>query len=410
VTVRLLPFFLVLISSASLGSDWPCYRGGNRDGVVTEQGLQLSWPAEGLKKLWSVPLEGKGAFAGPAVVGDKVYVPGRSATKDTINCLSTADGKTLWKFDYEAPGKLSYGSGPRATPVVEQGLVYTLGAMGNFVCSEIETGKKVWDCDWLATYKGKSPNFGIAAAPLIVGDAVICEPGGQGAAFVALDRKTGKEMWRCGNDASSYAQPQLVTIAAVQQILCFPATGLVSLNPADGKELWRQNFADAKNIAAPIVKNDIIYVSDNGNGLAAFKVSHDQSTWTIKRQWINAQDKAHTSSPVLGSNMLFFYEYFAAEGQIKCVDANDGHKLWALPPYKGQDMNGSLLLLDDKHLLVSLSTGDLILLEVSSEAGKEVGHFRAAAPGSFSPIAIADGKLYIRDAQAVTCYDLKAAK
>jgi outer membrane protein assembly factor BamB len=226
---------------------------------------------------------------------------------------------------------------------------------------------------------------------------------------VALDHKTGKELWRSGSDGASYAQPQLFTVCGVRQVLCFPDSGLVSLNPENGKELWRQTFGDAKNIAAPIVKNDTIYVSDNNNGLAAFQATREQEKWTLKRSWSTLKDKAHTSSPVAGPGVLYFYEWFANEGQIKCVDAADGHRLWAAP-YKGDDMNGSLLLLDDKHLLASLSTGDLILFEVSREAGKETGHFHASAPGSFAPVAIADGKLYIRDGQAVTCYSIKSGK
>jgi outer membrane protein assembly factor BamB len=400
-----LALFSLMALDAS-ASDWPNYRGEKMDGVVTETGLLTNWPAEGLKKIWSVPVEGKGTHAGPAVVSGKVFLPGRSGTKDTLCCFDASTGKPIWKQEYDAPGNLSYGAGSRATPVVSSGSVFTLNGFGKLACWDAESGAKTWERDLVADFKGNVPNFGIAAAPLIDGERVICEPGGPDAAVVALDRKTGKELWRAGSGACSYAPPQLVTFAGVKQLLCYPVYGLLALNPTDGKELWKFPFNDNKNIPMPIVKGDLIHVSDNNNGFATLRVSHAAEKWNVERLWGNAADKAHTSSPVAADDALYFFEWFASEGKIKCIDPKDGHLLWSTA-YPGEDLNASLLLLDAQHLLVNFNNGDLALLEVSPKAFKQLANFKATAPGSFAPAAISNGRLYLRDSAALTCYDLK---
>lgn len=398
---------LFLLAANSFAADWPCYRGPAQDGVIGETGLLLTWPAEGLQKLWSVPIDGKGTHSGPAVANGKVFVAGRLGTKDIIRCVDASTGAALWKYEYEAPGNVSYGPGPRATPTVSGGFIYTLGAFGHLLCLKADSGEKVWERNIVADFKGAVPNFGVSAAPLIEGEMLICEPGGPEAGIVALEKATGKEVWKSGKDKASYAAPQIVTLAGVRQVLCFPVSGLLALKPEDGKELWRLPYEDGKNIAAPIIKGDLLYISDNNNGFAAFKIVSDGGKWRTERQWGNPKDKAHTSSPVAGSASIYFYECMEHEGQIKSLDLKDGHLQWSVS-CKGDDMNGNLLLADEQHLIAGLSNGEILLLEVSAQACKEAARFKAADPGSFAPLAVSDSRLYVRDLKALSCYNLKA--
>lgn len=405
---KFIPVALLLLCQLPLhASDWPCYRGAAQDGVIREQGLLLSWPAEGLSKLWSVPVDGKGTHAGPAIANGKVFISGRAGTKDVIRCLDALSGASLWKYEYEAPGNVSYGPGPRATPVISGDLVFTLGAFGHLLCLKADNGEKVWERNFVTDFKGVVPNFGIAAAPLVDGERLFCETGGPDAGIVALEKATGKELWRSGKDAASYAAPQIVTLAGVRQVLCFPATGLVSLAPEDGTELWRFRYNDGKNIAAPVIKDDCIYLSDNNNGFSALKIISESGKWRVEKLWSNTNDKAHTSSPVIVGDSICFYQWLEHEGQIKSLSIKDGHRQWSLS-YKGDDMNGNLLAADDRHLIAGLSSGEVLLLEVSAEAGKESARFKATDPGSFAPLAVAGGRLYVRDLKALHCFNLKA--
>lgn len=406
--LRLIPLLAVCLCLPA--ADWPCYRGEKQDGIVVETGLRLEWSTEGLPKLWSASIGdgGRGTHGGVAICAGKVYIPGRLGEQDVLFCLEAQSGRELWRCAWDAPGKGpgGFGSGSRATPTVADGHVYALGAFGHLVCMESKTGKKVWIRNLIEDFQGTAPKFGVSAAPIVEGDFVISEPGGKEALVVALDRLTGREVWRSGGGMASYAPPQIVTLAGVRQVLCYPASGLLALNPADGKELWRYRYEDLKNIASPIVDGDLIYVSNNNNGFSALTVKYLSGKWLVQKTWNNVKDKAHTSAPVAACGLLCFYEWSDAGGYLKGLDAQDGALRWSVA-FKGKQ-NGMLLLLDSNHLLVNFDDGELRLFQVSSEAVSEKYCFKAVGKGSFAPISISDGRLYARDSSSLTCFDVKA--
>lgn len=371
-------FGALLCAAAAHGADWPCYRGPTRDGIVAEKGLLIDWPAEGPKKLWQAPVGdgGKGTHGGAVVSGGKVFVPGRAGEKDIVACFDAQSGKELWKFEIDAPGRVAggYGNGPRATPSVSGGFVYALGAFGYLVCLDAEKGAKVWEHRLLEEYSSVSPKFGVAAAPLVEGDLVICEPGGKDAALVAFDARTGKEAWRAGSDAPSYAPPMAVTITGVRQVLGFHATGLVSRDPGSGKELWRIRYDDAKNIAAPIVNGDTLYLSNSGYGISAFTLRLASGQWQTEKKWTNATDKAHSSPAVLTESGLCFYDWTGEGGALKCLDPKDGKLCWSVP-FKGKE-NAMLMLLDARSLLANFDDGEIKLYEISAQACREKSAFK----------------------------------
>jgi outer membrane protein assembly factor BamB len=416
--LRLCIASLVLLSAAAISADWPCFRGAAGDGVVTETDLQLDWPATGPEKLWTAPLGdgGRGTFGGPAIVGGKVYVPGRTAkfeagkdlSTDMVCCIDAATGKELWRTAFESPSasELSYGNGPRATPLVSGDMVYTLSAFGLLTCLKTADGAKVWQRNIVADFNGFIPKFGVAAAPIIEGDLLICEPGGLGTALVALDRSTGKELWRSGNSKCSYAAPQVATLAGLKQIVAYPVDGLIGLNIADGKELWRIRYNDQKNIAAPVIVGDTIVFSNFSIGMSSYTISQKDGKWLATKNWTNAE-KLDTCPPVRLGEHIYYFLY--AGKKVKCVALKDGAVKWELP-LVGVEENAQVLLVAPQRLIVSLDTGVVAQFEVSPEAGVEKLRFEAVGRNALGCPVISDGRMYIRDPKNLVCFAVKKAK
>ena len=228
----LIALALVVTPVASPADDWPQWMGPKRDNVWREEGIIDKFPEGGAKIVWRTPIAG--GYAGPAVANGMVYVMDRVLAQgaknpddpfdtkvkinstERVHCLDSKTGKEIWKHEYECPYQISFPAGPRCTPTVHEGKVYTLGAMGNLFCFEADTGKIVWSKDLKKEYDAKPPLWGYAAHPLIEGKKLITLAGGEGSHVVAIDRETGKEIWKAGSQlegAPGYA-PVLITEAA----------------------------------------------------------------------------------------------------------------------------------------------------------------------------------------------------
>lgn len=399
-----------LLWAASLSAhDWPQYRGPNADAVVAEPGLNVAWPAEGLPKLWSAPLGdgGGGVHGGAAVASGKVYVFGKNGKQDVVFCFDAAGGKELWKHEQDAAGNSNWGSGARCTPTVAGGRVFALNRYGLLTCLDAEKGGKLWSRDIVADFKGRAPSFGIAASPVVSGKVVICEPGGPGAGLVGLDAETGKDVWKAVESDAGYAAPQLVTLCGVPQVLAFPDKGVLGLEPETGKKLWSYAFPtqQQKNIPAPVVFEDRVFVANTKLGCRGLKIAKDGEAWKAEKIWENGQERPHFGSPVLHASQGCLYVH-DGKGAVKCLKLLDGTVAWSA---EGQgEQQAQLLLLDDAHLLVQKDSGSIAMLEVSAQAFKEVAAFQALAKPAFAPPAVANGRLYVRDYKTLVCFDLKA--
>ena len=397
------------ICFAVSAEDWPCYRGQNGDGIVSESGLLLDWPAGGLKQLWSVPLhdDEKSSHGGPSIAGGKVFLPYRSGASDVVVCLNAADGKELWRFAYDVPTKVeTYGTGIRTNPTVFGKRVYTLGCYGQLHCLDTDTGALVWKHDLLKDYNGRVPMFGDSASPIVMNGKLIVEPGGPGKAVVALDPETGKTLWESGNDEASYATPQKITLDGVDQVLAYMDSGLVGYDLATGAELWRFDYQEErrKNIPQPIAIGDMIYLTNNTLGFSAIKVKHAASHWDVERIWSVRKEKLHYSSPVKGDGCLYYQN---SKRELKCMELATGNVVWTAQNV-GQQF-ATLLRLGDHHLIAALDDGQLVLMEVSPKEYHEKARF-AAVEKTFVQPSISDRRLYLRDHERLVCFDLSDEK
>lgn len=404
--MRLLTFLLLMCCGGAAAADWPCYRGPEANGVAAEAAVPAAWGAAGLKKLWSVPLGdgGGGVHAGPAVAGGKVYVLGKTADKDVLYAFDAAKGTEAWKFEYAAPGESrTYGSGPRATPAVAEGRVFILSRRGLLHALDAATGTLVWSRDLGKDFDARAPIYGHSAAPLFAANRLIVQPGGTEAGIVALDPATGRELWRANTGKTAYAAPQLATLAGTQQVLAFLDTGLCALDPEKGGELWRFEYRDtqAKNIPAPLVLQNRVIVCNRTRGFTALKPFKTDAGWKVEVLWTQRKEAMHFSSPVPGDGVLYGHD---GSGRVKCLDTGTGAVRWSLAGL-GREQ-AQLVRLGAKHLLAQLDDGQIALLEDQGASGRELARFQAVGAQAFSAPAVAAGRLYVRDHRALGCFAL----
>ena len=246
---------LLLLGPHSLrADDWPQWLGPQRDSVWRETGILQTFPAGGPPICWRTPVGG--GYSGPAVAEGRVYLMDRQLDKGVNNpadpfkrgvipgservlCLDQATGKILWHHDYDAPYTMSYPAGPRATPLVSGGKVYTLGAEGNLFCLDAQSGAVVWSHDFKADYGVPTPLWGFSANPLLDGNRLICVVGGTNTTAVAFNKDDGKEIWRALTAKEpGYCPPVIFTAGGKRQLIVWHPESVNSLDPETGKTYW----------------------------------------------------------------------------------------------------------------------------------------------------------------------------
>jgi outer membrane protein assembly factor BamB len=387
-------------------TDLPAYRGRHRDGVVLGPPLARDWTTPP-RMLWRQPIGG--GYSSFAVAGNLAVTIEQRRDTEAVVCYDTATGRERWVHSYPAFfNETLGGDGPRATPTIDGGHVYSLGATGILCCLDLNGGKPKWQINILDGNANIS--WGMSGSPLVYDQVVVVNPGmqksgGIGGAVVAYDRATGKLRWRGGDSKAGYSSPMLATFAGKQQIVLFEGEQLAGYDATNGQPLWRypwKTYSDI-NVAQPLVfEGDKVFISSGyEKGCALLQVSTSSGGWKVEPVWGNPPNRAMRckfTTPVAYKGFV----YGLNEGTLACVDAKSGKRKWTGSRYG----HGQLLLADD--LLVILSeTGKLALVEATPEAERIFGSFQAIEGKTWNNFAIVDGKAYIRNAEEMACYDLK---
>lgn len=411
--------------------EWPQWMGPNRDNIWKEDGILEAFPASGAKLVWKAPLAW--GYAGPAVAGGKVFISdyesesnlkdgnfSRKAFQGTerILCLNEADGKVLWEHKYPVTYAISYPSGPRVTPTVKDGKVYTLGGEGHLICFETETGKVVWSKDLKKEYKTNSALWGYASHPLIDGQKLICLVGGEGSHTVAFDKDTGKELWRSQTSKEQgYSPPSIIEAAGVRQLIIPRPDAIASLDPETGKLLWSVPY-EATNgsiIMTPIRKGDHLFIGGYSNKNILLKLATDKPGAEVV--W---QDKGkHGISPV---NVQPFLEEgtlygFDQNGELLGVELPSGKRLFNTPQPVSKRASGSdtaFIVKQGKRFFFFTEKGDLVIGTLSPEGFKEISRANLVKPTNdafgrevvWCAPAYANKRIYVRNDKEIVCFDL----
>src|SRR6266496_1064312 len=279
---------LYLVAQESVATDWPQWRGPNRDGVWNETGLLKSFPAEGLKVRWRVPV-GPG-WSSPVVVRGRVYLTDMRLEKpkawERIKCFKESTGKLLWGYASELVYPEwafipEHGGGPAATPIVEDGKIYSLGRNGQVDCLDARNGKVIWEIQLGRKYEIRELNC--RASPLIEGNLLILFTGARlGACVIALDKRTGQEVWKALDDSLSNSSPLIIVAGGKRQLIVWTDNAVNSLNPATGETYWREPMVTSNNdsIPTPVVQNNRLLIS----GLMFELNAHQRAATVLRRQ------------------------------------------------------------------------------------------------------------------------------
>lgn len=399
---------LLLIQGAVHAGDWPQWLGPNRDGSTDEK--IAPWKQE-LKPLWRQPV-GEG-HSSPVVAKGRVYlhtaVKGKDKTEEELSAFDAVTGKPLWSKTYER-GKFKslFGNGPRGTPAVVDGKVYTFGITGMLTCFDAEKGTQLWQLDTLKEFKATNLFFGSSGSPLIVGDRILLNVGGKGASIVAIDRNSGKVLWQKLDDKATYASGIVIKRAGVEQAIFLTAKGLVSLSPEDGKVFWENPLVDALNESSttPVVVGDTLFASSVTYGGMGLKLLDTPKTPSAKQEWMKPELNCYFSTPVaVGKDYLYVVAATKPPAvkmfcTLRCIEASTGKELWNRPNVG--KYHASLLRTGDNKMLLLEEGGTLILFDPNPNEYKELARAKICG-NTWAHPALADGRLYIRDGKELTC-------
>ena len=427
-----------IVSSTLLADSWPQWLGPQRDGVWREKGILEKFPEGGPKRIWRVEL-GAG-YSGPAVAGGRVFVMDRQVPaeipkpksvfeasqipgNERVLCFNEADGKLLWQHAYDCPYNVSYAAGPRTTPLVAGGRVFTLGTMGDLKCLDAATGRVVWERDFKKDFGLKVPHWGVSAHPLLDGRRLICLVGGEGSVAVAFDKDTGKELWRAlSAKEPGYCPPTICELGGRRQLILWHAEAVNGLDPATGRVLWvepwKLNYGMA--IATPRPLGDRLFLSCfyNGSLMLRFQPGKDAPTVAWRTAKMSERDTTHLNctmnTPVIDGGHIYGA---CSYGQYRCLRADTGERLWetfAPTSGKSERWGNAFTVKQGKRFFILSERGELIIAKLSPLGYEEISRAPLLEPDNRDPgrpvvwshPAFANRRIYARNDHGLVCADL----
>jgi outer membrane protein assembly factor BamB len=395
---RLSLFLTLILAFSAMAADWPQWRGPNRDGISSETGLLSSWPSGGPKIVWKTSGLGVG-YSSFSIVGGRMYTQGQRGKQEFVLALDVKTGHKLWETVTSRDFENDRGSGPRGTPTFDNGKLYAMTGEGTVLCLDAATGKIVWQIDSVKKFGGSVPHWGYSESPLIDGDRVIVMPGGRGASLVSLDKKTGEVQWKTGDDHAGYSSAILADVGGSKQVIVLSSQSAFGVQESTGELLWRYGKVanNVANIATPIYHDGAVFLSSAyDTGCALLKLNPKG----MQEVYFNRDMMNHYSSSVLVDGILYGY----SNQFLVAMDFKTGKQLW-----KNRSVGKGSVTYADKHLYALGEDGMVGLIDATPDAYKEVSRFeyqKGSLP-SWSPLVISDGRMYLRDQDNLTSYDIK---
>ncbi len=396
--------FLFAATVPCWAPDWPQWRGPQRDGISPETGLLKSWPAGGPRLVWKIQGLGEG-YSSVSVARGQIFTQGQRGDQQFVLSFDAATGKKLWEAPNGRAFREQRGHGPRGVPTVDGERVYALAADGSLACLHAATGKVIWGINIVERFRGAVPNWGISESPLVDGERLIVMPGGSAASVVALDKNTGKPLWQSQSDEAGYSSAIAFDLGGLRQIAAFSGGAAMGLAAHDGKLLWRYPKVSNRvaNIATPIFHNGHVFVSsDYGTGCALLRLVADGGGVKASEVYFSREMKNHYSTSVLVGD----YIYGFSSAILTAMKFNTGEVVW-----RDRSVGKGSVIYADGHLYCRGEDGVIGLVEATPTAYKEKSRFeipRGQYP-TWAPLAIADGRLFVREQDVLYCYDIKGA-
>jgi outer membrane protein assembly factor BamB len=398
------------MAGESVGADWPQFLGPARNGVYGGLDVAENWASNGPPVIWQKAV-GHG-FSGPVVADHKLILFHRLDDKETVECLDARTGSPIWSFAYPTSYQDEFGfdDGPRATPTIAGGRVYTFGAEGMLHCIDFESGKPLWSIDVKADFQAPSGFFGMACSPLVEGDGVLLNIGGaKGAGVVAFHKATGKLLWKTSDDEASYASPVAASIGGQRYALFFTRNGLLAVDPLSGgirfQYDWHSRNRTSVNAATPLVLGDTIFLSAcYGTGAVLLRLQGQR----VDKLW-SGDDllSNHYATSVQLNGFLYGVHGRADPGfnprpKLRCVDPKRRVVCW-----ETDSIGAATIIRAAQQLIILNEKGELI--DVAADPQRFLPKCRAQVLKSEVRAfpALAQGFFYARSKNRLVCLDLR---
>jgi outer membrane protein assembly factor BamB len=408
IALATLAFAGVFSAGAAGNFDWPQWRGPDRTGVSKETGLLKSWPEGGPKRVWMFENAGTG-YSGPSIVKGKLYTIGTRDNNECVLALDANTGKELWFAKIGAIWENDRGGGPRGNPTVDGDKVYALSGRGDLACVNAADGKVLWTAS-MREMGGRIPNWGYSESVLVDGDKVVCTPGGSQGTLAALDKNTGKVIWRSTDftDPAHYVSMIAVELNGTRQYVQLTEKHLVGISAKDGKQLWSSDWTGRTAVVpTPIYHDGHVYIASGyGVGCKLVKVESGNAVSTV---YENKVMKNHHGGVILVGDHV--YGYSDGSGWV-CQNFKTGEEVWAERDKLGK---GAIAYADGMFYCQDEGRSTLVLIEASPKGWNEHGRLQVQPLSKLRPRdnkmwthpVISNGKLYLRDQDLIYCYDVK---
>jgi len=412
------------------GSDWPQWRGPERDGIWPENGIIQKFESSRLNIRWREKIAN--GYSGPTVAGGRVYITDRltiPAQTERVHCFNAVTGEKIWSYEYECKyEKIEHRNGPRASVIIDGNRAYSLGTMGHFYCFDAATGKVLWSKDLDAEYAIRMPTWGISSCPIIENNLVIAHIGGKdNSSIVAFDKETGTERWRALNDPVSYSAPIMINQADKRVLVCWTAERIVGLAPETGELNWQHEFTPeriSQNIASPAFSNNFLFVSSFFDGSLLLKLKPDklavEELWRRKGPSERNTDSLHCciSTPIIEGDYIYGIDSY---GELRCLDLHTGDRIWESLEVvlKERWANVHMVRQEDKVWMFN-ERGELIISKLSPQGYQEISRTKLIEPTKgqlaqrggvcWSHPAFAYKHVFVRNDEELLCADLSATE
>jgi outer membrane protein assembly factor BamB len=402
---------LVLIGAVHApadAQDWPQWRGPGRDGLITSFREPKAWPAR-LEQAWQVTV-GTG-HSSPLVEGRRVYLLSRQGEQEVVSCLDLETGKPIWRDLYQAPYTVNsaatrHGKGPKSTPVLQGGTLFTLGIGGILSAYDAESGRLRWRREFASEYPKTSPLYGAAMSPIVERGLLIAHVGGHGnGALCAFNVETGKTVWSWTGDGPGYSSPIAADLGGMRQVVTQSQKNVVAVSPVDGTLLWSLPFTTAydQNAVTPVVSADTVIVSGLDNGVSAYRVTRAGSAWRPERVWENRDVSFYMNTPVLAGGTLYGMSH-RNKGSFVALDARTGAALWATP---GRAGDNAAALVAGETLLLLTTDGELIVSKANRAGFEERRRYTVAASATWAHPVVTRAGILVKDAETLALWRLE---
>ncbi|HEX5735871.1 MAG TPA: PQQ-binding-like beta-propeller repeat protein [Blastocatellia bacterium] len=367
-----------------------------------------AWP-EKLTLKWKATV-GEG-HSSPIVAGNRVYIQTRQGEEEVISAIDLNTGKPLWSERYAVsyvmnPAALGHGKGPKSTPVISGGKLYTLSINGVLSSFDAQTGKLIWRKEFSKDFKATSPLYGTAMSPLVVDNMVVAHVGGDsGGMLAAFNAETGEMKWSWRGDGPGYASPIIVDIGGARQIVTQSEKNLIAVSAATGELLWQIPFTTDydQNIVTPVVYKDTVIFSGLDKGTFAIKPQMSGGKWKPEQVWHNPQVSMYMNSPVIVGDHLLGLSH-KRKGQFFGLDARTGATVWAT---EGREAENSAMLAAGNLLFVLTNDAQLIVARKRATAFEPLKKYTVAKSPTWAHPVVIGNRILIKDGSTLALWGLE---